>query len=278
MEKLRFSVIIPTLNEEKFLPHLLTSLTVQTVGDFEVIVVDGTSSDRTIAVASTFKKQLPHLTVIRSDKPGVSRQRNVGAKTAKASWLVFVDADSVLLPNFFERISWYIDKKHPKFFTTWFRTDRDDSGDAIAGFIGNIALESMVLIDRPWAPGPLTVVRRDVFAMVGGYDENTSFGEDHDLSMMIYERGVPFQIFREILYIYSLRRFRKEGTLKVLERNLKSAFSVIMTKRGPKHMPGFIPGGILCKHDGEKKQKKKLQLGLSAFEKSVKKFIQEFVT
>ena len=46
-----YSVIIPTLNEEKFLPNLLESLIVQTDKHFEVIVVDGSSKDKTVAIA-----------------------------------------------------------------------------------------------------------------------------------------------------------------------------------------------------------------------------------
>lgn len=63
----RFSVIIPTLNEEKFLPNLLTSLSEQTEESFEVIVVDGKSKDKTVAVAESFKKKLP-LRVIVCDR------------------------------------------------------------------------------------------------------------------------------------------------------------------------------------------------------------------
>ena len=77
--KPRFSIIIPTLNEEKFLPKLLESLTTQTVKDFEVIVVDGQSKDKTVAVAKRFAGTL-QLTVVTSEKPSVSYQRNYGSK------------------------------------------------------------------------------------------------------------------------------------------------------------------------------------------------------
>jgi cellulose synthase/poly-beta-1,6-N-acetylglucosamine synthase-like glycosyltransferase len=50
----KLSLVIPALNEEKFLPHLLTSLTKQTKRDFEVAVVDGSSKDRTVDTARSF--------------------------------------------------------------------------------------------------------------------------------------------------------------------------------------------------------------------------------
>jgi len=276
MKAPRFSVVIPTLNEEKFLSQLLTSLATQTVQDFDVTVVDGASVDRTVPVATTFKGKVKGLTVISLKEAGVSRQRNLGARVGKGEWLVFVDADSVLLPNFVERIGNYIDTQKPKFFTTWFKGDGDNPAEAIVGFLGNIGVEAAILIDRPWAPGPLTVVARDVFESIGGYDEQASFGEDHDLSMMIYEHGVPFQVLREILYIYSMRRYRREGAVKVLERNLSSALGVIATRRGPKTMPGFTSGGLLYKGKEIRPPKKKTLS--KVLEQSVKKIIREFIT
>ena len=54
MGKPFFSIVIPALNEEKFLPKLLESLSHQHFCDFEVIVVDGRSKDKTVAVAETY--------------------------------------------------------------------------------------------------------------------------------------------------------------------------------------------------------------------------------
>ena len=93
-----FSIIIPTLNEELFLPTLLVSLTEQSFGDFEVIVIDGSSADKTVAIASSFEKKLPRLEIIVSKIAGLPLQRNLGAKAARGSYFIFVDADSVLFP------------------------------------------------------------------------------------------------------------------------------------------------------------------------------------
>ena len=274
MKKPRFSIIIPTLNEEKFVPKLLQSLTDQSAKNFDVVVVDGKSKDRTVAVANTFIDKLP-LTVAASEKTGVSAQRNMGATIGKADWLVFVDADSVLLPNFIERIGVYIDTKRTKIFTSWLKADSDTAGESIGGFLLNMSIEGAILIDRPWAPGPLTVVKRDIFDEVGGYDEDASYGEDHDLSMKIYKRGIPFDVLREILYIYSLRRFRKEGSVKVMERNLKSLLTMVATGKAIKHIPGFVGGGSIYQ-DGLRKKKEDTVL-FKKLELSVKKFIEEFI-
>ena len=77
-----FSIVIPCLNEEKYLPKLLTNLEKQTLKDFEVIVVDGQSEDKTLAKATSFNNRLK-IKTLKADKRNVSFQRNLGAKNAK---------------------------------------------------------------------------------------------------------------------------------------------------------------------------------------------------
>lgn len=270
----KFSIIIPTLNEEKFLPALLVSLASQTDRDFEVIVVDGNSKDKTVQQAKRFTSKVPNLKIITLDHAGVSCQRNVGAQAARSDWYVFVDADSVLLPGFIARIREYIQKKHARFFTTWFKADVDDPMYAISAFIMNISLELGVIVKKPWAPGPLTVIRRDAFLSVGGYNERITYGEDHELGVMVVKKGIPFEVLRDVLYIYSFRRFQKEGTLKVLERTIPSTIAVMLTNHGLKQIPGYVSGGSLYWNTARKKKQPLLSKDL---EKRIKTFFRELM-
>lgn len=245
MEKPKFSVIIPALNEEKFLPKLLASLTLQTNRNFEVIVVDGSSKDRTVAVAKKYSSKLPALTVEVSLHPSLPLQRNIGARKARGEWFVFVDADSILFPYFIERVDRYIREEKPELFTTWFRPDSEKTADALVTLLANMTIESSMTIKRPFAPGPLTIVAREVFERVGGYDEELTFGEDMDFSRRVVERGYTLKILRDTLCVWSLRRFRKEGKLKVMQAYAKAVFSVLFTKKAPRQMSGYIMGGHL---------------------------------
>ncbi len=241
----KLSLIIPALNEEKFLPHLLTSLTKQTKQDFEVVVVDGSSKDCTVEAAQSFYPKLPALKVIVSEKAGLPLQRNLGARATSGEWLVFIDADSVMLPYFVERTEWFIEKQRPVLFTSWFRPDSETSGDALFTLIANSFVEGSIHFHRPIAPGPLTAVRRDTFEMVGGYNESLTFGEDYDLTRRIAERGIALQMLRETLYEYSLRRVRREGKLRFMGLYAIAALRVLLTKKNLKHVPSYIMGGHL---------------------------------
>jgi glycosyltransferase involved in cell wall biosynthesis len=87
------SIVIPTFNEEKYLPGLLKTLQEQTFKDYEIIVADNDSSDatRTIAVMAGAR-------VVGGGLP--ARGRNLGAEVARGEWLLFLDAD-VILPSDF---------------------------------------------------------------------------------------------------------------------------------------------------------------------------------
>jgi glycosyltransferase involved in cell wall biosynthesis len=115
-----FSVIIPALNEEKYLPLLLADLTKQTISDFEVIVIDGVSKDKTVEKAKLFKNKLPSLTILTSSVRNVSVQRNMGAQKALGKYLLFNDADNRLPEYFLEGIKYQLHVKPLDLFTGWF--------------------------------------------------------------------------------------------------------------------------------------------------------------
>ncbi len=238
----RFSIIIPTLNEEKFLPNLLTSLTEQSIKPFEVMVVDGNSKDKTVAVAHSFRKKLP-IRVIACERGSVPLQRNRGGREARGEWLVFADADSVLLPYFFERVEDFIRRAKPSFFTTWFRPDSESEGDALFTLLANLYVEGAMSIKRPLSPGPMTILLRSAFASAHGYDETVAWGEDYDLTRRLVAAGVPLRILRETLYVHSLRRLRVEGKLKVLRLYTKAALLAILTGKTFRRVSDYMMGG-----------------------------------
>lgn len=246
-KKPMFSVIIPALNEEKFLPRLLSSLAAQTKKDFEVIVVDGKSKDETVSTAKRFVKKLPSIRVVVSAKRGVPYQRNFGVQYAHGDWFVFVDADGEFSPYFIERCALFVKSQNPTVFSTWFLPDSTVPADALLTLLSTMTVEMSLVVKRQITPGPLSIVSRRAFDAVGGYNEAHSFGEDFDLGLRLAKAGFTVSILREALCVFSLRRFRNEGTLKVIQQYAKGAFVGLVTKNAPKAMPGYIMGGQLYK-------------------------------
>ena len=245
MKKIKISIIIPTLNEEVFLPKLLQSLSNQTDTDFEVVVTDGKSKDNTILKANTFKDKINKLKIITCDHASLPYQRNRGADVADGDLLIFSDADNFFLPYAISRMREYITVHEPSFFTTWFSPDTDVRSEVILTVLGNLLIEGSILLKRSFSPGPLTVVTREVFKKVNGYNESASWGEDMDFAQRVVKSGYHLDIIRETLYVWSMRRFRKEGTMKVLQKFAKASLYVLLTKRTLTKMDGYEMGGHL---------------------------------
>ena len=92
---MKVSVIIPAYNAEKHIIHSLDSLNEQTIKDFEIVIIDDGSEDRTAEVVEDYKRKNSHLNLSMYKKcnGGVASARNYGKKKAKGDYLMFLDAD-----------------------------------------------------------------------------------------------------------------------------------------------------------------------------------------
>jgi len=101
---MKISVIIPTYNEENVILDCLKSLDKQTHKDFEVIVVDDGSNDKTLFNIKDIKFKNFRIIILNQDHQGPGIARNFGAKKAKGDILVFVDADMTFNKDFLKNL------------------------------------------------------------------------------------------------------------------------------------------------------------------------------
>lgn len=105
------SVVIPLYNKEPHIKRAIDSVLTQKVQDFEIIIVDDGSTDKSAEVVKGFTD--PRIRLIQQENAGVSAARNRGIKDAKADLIAFLDADDEWTPIFIETVL-RLRKKYPK--------------------------------------------------------------------------------------------------------------------------------------------------------------------
>jgi glycosyltransferase involved in cell wall biosynthesis len=91
-----FSIIMPTYNSEATLDAALLSIVNQTFKDFEVLIIDGLSTDKTLNIAKSYQKQTSLINIFSESDKGIYDAMNKGIKKAKGTWLYFMGSDDFL--------------------------------------------------------------------------------------------------------------------------------------------------------------------------------------
>jgi glycosyltransferase involved in cell wall biosynthesis len=100
----RISVVVPVYNVEAFLAPCLDSLAAQTFADFEAVMVDDGSTDRSAAIAGEYARRDARFRLLTQANGGLSRARNVGVGAARGQFLAFLDSDDLLPRTAHERL------------------------------------------------------------------------------------------------------------------------------------------------------------------------------
>ncbi|MBR5167940.1 MAG: glycosyltransferase [Salinivirgaceae bacterium] len=94
---MKLSIIIPTFNSERLIKRCLESIIGQTMGDFEVLIMDGVSSDKTLALIAELNDS--RIKVFSEPDGGIYDAMNKGIEKAQGEWLYFIGSDDYLLNN-----------------------------------------------------------------------------------------------------------------------------------------------------------------------------------
>lgn len=102
---IKISIIIPVYNAEAFIEKCLNSVQEQTFSDFEVIIINDGSTDKTVAKVDTYMKKDTRFKLFTHTKPlGVASARNLGVKEASGEYIYFLDSDDFIHPNTLEQL------------------------------------------------------------------------------------------------------------------------------------------------------------------------------
>ena len=219
---MRYSFIIPVYNRPEELQELLESIMHQSLGDYEVIVVEDGSTRTSEEVIQRFVPQIYSLYYYQIPNGGPSRARNIGASYAKGDYIIILDS-AVVLPEGYLRA---VDKALSSGDIDAFGGPDTASEDftpiqkainyamtstlTTGGIRGGSADAMEQFKPRSFNLG----CRRTLFLQLGGFDVGMRFGEDIDFSLRLQEAGARTVLIPEA-YVYhkrrvDLRRFFKQ--------------------------------------------------------------------
>ena len=221
------SVIIPTLNESKSLPVLLTALQRQTRPPDEIIIADAGSTDRTAEIAVEMGAR-----VVPGGRP--SRGRNAGASAAAGSLLLFLDADVLPAADFIERFIGGFVYNQLAVATCGIAPIEDNYRDQLLCDATNMYME-LVQYVSPHAPGFCILIKRHIHFEIGGFDESAVMAEDHDYVQRASDAG-PFGVLPQVEIPVSFRRLEKEGVVRLAIKYLYCELHAL-TGRPVRSMP-----------------------------------------
>lgn len=182
------SVIIPCYNHGRYLPEAVASVVSQTIGAWEIIIVDDGSSDDTPAVArkliARYSGRPLRLITQRNRGPGASR--NAGIAASAAPYILPLDADDLVAPTMLERTVAVLEARPEVGFVT---TDVRFFGAETGGWSGGEPTQERLIYDCRMVV--TTLFRREAWRRAGGFNEQRALQgyEDWDFWLRLAEQG-----------------------------------------------------------------------------------------
>ena len=203
------SVVIPTLNSERTLPAALSALVPGAIRGLisEVLIADGGSTDRTDEIADAMGARF-----LRAPS-GRGPQLVFGGEVARGDWLLFLHADTVLMPGWDEEVASFIEQAPPERAAA-FRFALDDYAGVARRLEWAVSLRAR-LLGLPYGDQGL-LVSRALYRRVGGFSP-LPLMEDVDLVRRIGRRRLDLLRTQAVT---SAERFRQRGYLRRSARNL----------------------------------------------------------
>jgi glycosyltransferase involved in cell wall biosynthesis len=186
---LSVSVAVPVRNEEATIEEMLDSLLAQTVRPDEIVIADGGSTDRTVAIAGRYSDRGVRVLELGPAYPG--RGRNEAVKAARNEWIAFIDGGCVADPQWLEKLLARRDalgvkpgivfgESRPRIANEW------DAAQALA-FLGLRDTKTGYQASSI----PSSLLHRDVWRAVGGFPEHLRAAEDLVFLQRLEELQIP---------------------------------------------------------------------------------------
>jgi glycosyltransferase involved in cell wall biosynthesis len=209
---MKFSVIIPVYNVEKYIQECLQSLIQQTVSDFEAIIINDGSSDESRNIAESLTKDDKRFSIIDRSNGGQASARNLGLKAVSGDYVVFLDSDDWIEKDTLETIDAYIREYNPDIISFGYRYQpsglistpgmaKSDFGRLlpISVIINKLSQKGADLIGSTcWRCYRRQMIVKNQIL----FDEDLQTGEDGVFNLTVYQHASNYLFMDAVLYNY----------------------------------------------------------------------------
>ena len=225
------SIVLPTYNGERYIRESIDSILGQSFEDWELIVVNDCSTDRTAQILSEYVLKDNRIKVINNEKnQKLPKSLNIGFAQTKGNFLTWTSDDNVYLPDALKKMYQYLLMNPGIYMVSGKMNNMDQDGNFLRL---NTQYDESTMMDHN-SVGACFLYRRKVLEEVGDYDTSMFLVEDYDYWLSILERYGAIGCIRDVLYIYrrhgnSLTEQRKEDIKKQLLKLKKKHLEWILS-------------------------------------------------
>jgi len=199
------SVVVPCYNHGKFIDDAVNSILTQTYENIEIIIVnDGSTDEETNTYLETYSK--PKTRVITTTNQGLPSARNNGIKEAKGKYILPLDADDKIHPEYIEKALKIIKEDENigiVYGKTEFFGDKSGVWELPAYSLEEMLLRNLIIT--------CSMFKKSDWEKVGGYSKDMVYGfEDHDFWLSLLELGREVRFIPEVMFYY--RKVNTETT------------------------------------------------------------------
>ena len=204
-EKPAVTVLMSNYNGARWLNEAITSVLEQTFTDFEFIIVDDGSTDKSLAIITQLQQLDPRIVVISKPNTGLVDSLNCGIRQAHGKYIARMDADDISKPYRLQKQVEFL-QAHPEIALVSGAMEYIDEKGNIFGrtypMTSPLKIRKKILQICNVIVHPAVLMRRDVVVACGGYSEGLTTVEDQHLWMKFLRKGYQLAMLSEPMILY----------------------------------------------------------------------------
>ncbi len=232
----KISIIIPCLNEEKYISECIQSILISDIDykNTEVIFVDGESSDKTVEIINSYQKKHPFIKILNNPKKITPISMNIGIKASKGDYIFIISAHAKYKKDYFSKLLVEIQRLDVDCVGGVLVTDvkrKNKKSNSIKEIlshkfgVGNASFRTGSSEIKAVDTVAFGCYKKEVFEKYGLYDERLIRNQDIELNKRIINGGGKIYLIPEVECIY----FARENFTALAKNNYSNGFWNILT-------------------------------------------------